>query len=47
MSRVQFTVTIDDKTLERYRRYCREKDINMSKKIERYMKKEMEYDKTN
>jgi len=42
MTRKQFTITIDEETLKKYREYCKEKDINMSKRIERYMKKDME-----
>ena len=42
MPRKQFTITIDDKTLKEYRKYCQERDINMSKRIERYMKKDIE-----
>jgi len=41
MARIQFTVTIEKKVLERYRKHCRDNDINMSKRIERHMKKEM------
>jgi len=41
MSRKQFTITIGEDILNRYRRYCGKKDINMSKRIERYMKKDM------
>ena len=42
MTRRQFTITIDDETLKKYRGYSKEKDINMSKRLERYMKKDME-----
>jgi len=41
MSRVQFTITIDKGVLAKYREHCKDNDINMSKRIERYMKKEM------
>ncbi len=42
MSRKQFTITIDENILKKYRKYCKEKGINMSKRIENYIKKDME-----
>ena len=42
MARKQFTITIDEETLKKYREYCKENDVNMSKRIERYIKKDME-----
>ncbi|MEK6856946.1 MAG: hypothetical protein AABX49_02940 [Nanoarchaeota archaeon] len=47
MSRVQFTITIEESILGKYRKYCQDKDINMSKRVERYMKKEIENDGKN
>jgi post-segregation antitoxin (ccd killing protein) len=45
MVRKQITITIDEKILKEFRKYCEENDINMSKRIERYMKKDLEKSK--
>jgi len=42
MPRKRFTITIDEKILDKYRKLCEERDVNMSKRIERYMKKDIE-----
>ena len=41
MGRRQFTITIEENIIREYRNYCRDNDINMSKRIERYMKKDI------
>ena len=41
MARKQITVTIDENILNIFKKKCEENDINMSKRIERYMKKEL------
>jgi len=41
MTRKQITVTIDDGILNAFKKKCEDNDINMSKRIERYMKKEL------
>ena len=40
--RKQLTITVEEKVLEKFRKHCEENDINMSKRIERYMRKELE-----
>ena len=34
-------ITIDEQVLNKFKRYCQEKGLNMSRVIESYMKKEM------
>tara|TARA_B100000315_G_C14251854_1_gene440123 strand:+ start:204 stop:341 length:138 start_codon:yes stop_codon:yes gene_type:complete len=41
MPRQQFTITIEESILKKFKEYCEDKDINMSKRIERYMKKDL------
>ena len=41
MARKQITVTIDEGILNTFKKKCEENDINMSKRIERYMKREL------
>ena len=38
MARKQITITIDEKILKDFKKHCDENDINMSKRIERYIK---------
>jgi hypothetical protein len=42
MVRKQLTITIEEKLLKKYKKYCEENDVNMSKRIERYMKEDIE-----
>jgi len=42
MTRQKLTITIDEKTLKKYKEYCEKHDINLSRRLERYMKKDME-----
>ena len=41
MTRKKLTITIDDKTLKKYKKYCENKDINISRRIEKYIKKDI------
>jgi len=41
MARKQLTITVEEKILKEYKKYCEGNDINISKRIERYMKKDM------
>ena len=41
MSRKQLTITIEENILKKFKKYCEDNDINMSKRIERYMKEDM------
>jgi len=41
MGRKQITVTIDEKILNEFKSKCEANDINMSKRIERYMKRDL------
>ncbi len=45
MARKQITVTIDEVVLDKFKKMCDDNDINMSKRIERYMKKDLEVNK--
>jgi hypothetical protein len=46
MVRKQITITIDEKILKEFKKHCEENDINMSKRIERYMKEDLEKSKS-
>jgi len=41
MSRKPLTISIEENILKDFKEYCEEEAINMSKKIEKYMKKEL------
>ncbi|MFH1823315.1 MAG: hypothetical protein ABH817_01190 [archaeon] len=41
MVRKQISITIDKKTLDEFKEFCGKNDINISKRIERYMKKDL------
>lgn len=41
MGRKQISITIDEKILEKWDKYCENNDINKSKRIERYMKQDI------
>jgi len=41
MGRKQITVTIDEKILAEFKKMCDDNDINMSKRVERYMRKDL------
>ena len=43
--RKQITITIEEKILREFKKHCEENDINMSKRIERYMKEDLEKSK--
>jgi hypothetical protein len=45
MPREPITVTIDAKVLQKFKQFCDDHDINMSKRIERYMKREVGIEK--
>lgn len=45
MVRKQLTITIDEKVLDKFKKYCEKNDINMSKRIERYMRKELGFER--
>jgi hypothetical protein len=45
MVRKQITITIEEEILKKFKKYCEENDINMSKRIERYMKEDLEKSK--
>ncbi len=42
MSRKPLTISIEEKVLKDFKEYCEEEAINISKKIEKYMKQELE-----
>lgn len=42
MVRKPLTISIEEDVLNKFKEYCEEESINMSKKIEKYMKKELE-----
>ncbi|MBW2975197.1 hypothetical protein KY366_05760 [Candidatus Woesearchaeota archaeon] len=42
MAKKKVTLSIDSKIYDNYKRYCEENAIMLSKKIELYMKKELE-----
>lgn len=41
MSRKQLSMTIDEQVLKKFKRFCEDQDINMSKRVERYMRKDL------
>ena len=41
MTRIKLTLTIDEKVLKKYKKYCEDNDINISRRLERYMNKDM------
>jgi hypothetical protein len=45
MPNKKVTLSIDSKVYDSYRKYCEENAIMLSKKIELFMKKQMEDDK--
>lgn len=42
MSRKPLTISIEEEVLKDFKEYCEEEAINISKKIEKYMKEELE-----
>jgi len=34
-------MTIEERVLKKFKRFCEDKDINMSKRVERYMRREL------
>lgn len=42
MSRKPLTISIEEGILKNFKKYCEEEAINISKKIEKYMKQELE-----
>jgi len=41
MARKPLTISIEEEILEKFKKYCLSNDINVSKRIERYMKEEL------
>lgn len=41
MGRKKLTITIDEKILKEYKKFCEENAINISRKIEQYIKKDL------
>jgi len=41
MVRKPLTITIEEKILKEFKKYCEEEAINISRKIEKYIKKEL------
>ena len=46
MARKQITITIEEKILKEFKKHCEENDINMSKRIERYIKEDLDKSKS-
>ena len=44
MSKKQLSVTLNKFVLDKFRKYCKENDINMSKRVERLIRGELEKD---
>ena len=42
MTRKPLTISIEESALKNFKEYCEDEAINMSKKIEKYMKQELE-----
>ncbi|MEA2036539.1 MAG: DUF6364 family protein [Nanoarchaeota archaeon] len=42
MTRKKLTITIDEKVLKKYKKYCEDNDVTISRRLERYMNKDME-----
>jgi len=42
MVRKPLTISIEESVLKKFKQYCENEAINLSKKIEKYMKKELE-----
>ena len=42
MSKAQLSVTIENHILNKFREYCRDNDINMSKRVERHIRELLE-----
>ena len=40
MTRQKLTITIDEKVLKKYKKYCEDNDVTISRRLERYMKKD-------
>lgn len=45
MSREPLTISIEEEILKEFKKYCEDNDINLSKRIERYMKEELKKNK--
>ncbi|MBS3083708.1 hypothetical protein J4423_02795 [Candidatus Pacearchaeota archaeon] len=41
MVRKKLTLTIDEKILREYKEFCEKEGINISKRVEKYMKKDL------
>jgi len=41
MTRIKLTVSIEEKVLKKYKKYCEDNDVTISRRLERYMKKDM------
>ena len=44
MVRKPLTISVEEGILGEFKKYCKNNDINLSKRIERYMRKELEKD---
>ena len=44
--RKRIDITIDEHILKRFKEYCRRTGLNMSRLVERYIKKELEKERT-
>lgn len=42
MVRKPLTISVEECILREFKKYCENNDINLSKRIERYMRKELE-----
>ncbi|MFH1132895.1 MAG: hypothetical protein V1735_00225 [Nanoarchaeota archaeon] len=42
MGRKTFALSLDEKVYEKYKKYCEENDMILSRKVETLMKKELE-----
>ncbi len=45
MPRKPLTISIDPEVLKKFKKYCKKRDISMSRRIERYMKMELDSEK--
>ena len=41
MTRKKLTLTIDEEILEKYKKFCEDNDTIISRRLERFMKKDM------
>lgn len=41
MTRIKLTLTIDEEILKNYKEFCEKEGVNISKRVEKYMKKDL------